>query len=134
MDHFWKDNSNPVFLKNHTQNRMEKLAPDPFLKKIKLSISLDQKSKVSYSLFLLYAKPKAIKIYWNYAADYLHLPHIKLFQKTNRGLELGSLPCFLHNFWSIIFLLIYSINWPSVIVWLSSLCEILGNMCIVIVS
>ena len=31
------------------------------------------------------------------------------------------------------FFLLYSINWPNVIVWLPLLCEILGNMCIRIV-
>ena len=46
--------------------------PRPFSEKLKLSISLDQESKVSYGLFLLYAKgyglfllyakPKAIEI------------------------------------------------------------------------
>ena len=46
-----------------------------------------------------------------------------------RGLELVSLPYFLHNFWGKIFILIYSINWSSFIVWLSLLREILGNMC-----
>ena len=35
----------------------------PFSKKSNLSISLDQKCKVSYSLFLLYAKLRGIKIY-----------------------------------------------------------------------
>ena len=35
----------------------------PFSEKLKLSISLDQKSKVLYSLFLLYAKLRAIEIY-----------------------------------------------------------------------
>ena len=60
-------------------------------------------------------------------------PHIKLFQKIKRGLELVSLPHFLHNFWRKIFLLLYSINWPNFIVWLPLLCEILGNMCIAIV-
>ena len=54
-------------------------SPRSFSEKSKLSISLDQESKVSYSLFLLYTKAKAIEIHWNYAADYLHLPHIKLF-------------------------------------------------------
>ena len=34
-----------------------------FSKKPKLSISLDQYSKVLYSLFLIYAKLRAIKIY-----------------------------------------------------------------------
>ena len=31
------------------------------------------------------------------------------------------------------FVMLYSINWPNINVWLSLLCEILGNMCIVIV-
>ena len=37
--------------------------PRLFSKKLKLSISLDQQSKISYSLFLLYAKLRAIEIY-----------------------------------------------------------------------
>ena len=63
----------------------------------------------------------------------MFLPHTMHFLKTNRGLELVSLPHFLHNFWSKIFLLIYSINWSSFIVWLFLICEILGNMFIAIV-
>ena len=59
-------------------------------------------------------------------------PHIKLSQKMQRGLELVSLPNSPHNFWRKLFLLLYSINWPNVIVWLSLLCEILCNMCITI--
>ena len=38
--------------------------PRPFSEKLKLSISLDQQSKVLYSLFLLYAKLRAIETYW----------------------------------------------------------------------
>ena len=52
-----------IYLENHTQNVVEKLLPDPFLKKTKLSISLDQQS---YSLFLLYAR---IEDYQNTEAD-----------------------------------------------------------------
>ena len=37
------------------------------------------------------------------------------------------------SFFKNIFLLQYSINWPSLIAWLSLICEILGNMCIAIV-
>ena len=37
--------------------------PRPFSEKLKLSISLDQYSKVLYSFFLLYAKLRAIEIY-----------------------------------------------------------------------
>ena len=40
---------------------------------------------------------------------------------------------FPHNVWRKIFLLLYSINGPSFIVWLPLLCEILGNICIAIV-
>ena len=38
--------SETYFLKNHTQNVVEELFPDPFLKKSRLSISLDRQSKV----------------------------------------------------------------------------------------
>ena len=57
-------------------------SPRPSSEKLKLSISLDQQSKVLYSLFLLYRKLRAIEIYWNEAADHLLSPHIELFFKT----------------------------------------------------
>ena len=38
-------------------------SPRPFSEKLKLSISLDQYSKVLYSLFALYAKLRAIETY-----------------------------------------------------------------------
>ena len=40
-------------------------SPRSFSEKLKLSISLDQKPKVLYSLLLLYGKLKAIAIYQN---------------------------------------------------------------------
>ena len=61
-------------------------------------------------------------------------PHINLFLKNIRGLELVSLSHFPHNFWRTIFLLLYSINWSNFAVWLTLLCEILGNLCITIAS
>ena len=51
------------------------------------------------------------------------------FQKIKRRLELASLP---HDLWRKIFLLLYSINWPNLTVWLPLLCEIFGK-CIVII-
>ena len=48
------------------------------------------------------------------------------------GLGLVSPPRFLYDF-SRIFLILYSINWQSFIVWLRLLLEILGNICIVII-
>ena len=58
---------------------------------------------------------------------------MKLFLKIKKGLELVSLPHFLHNFWREIFLLLYSIYLPNFIVWLPLLCEILGNIYIAII-
>ena len=60
-------------------------------------------------------------------------PKIKPFQKTKIGLELISLPHFLHDFWRKIFLLLYYITLPNLIARLLLLLEILGNMYIVIV-
>ena len=57
----------------------------------------------------------------------------KTLLKTKRGLELVSMPHFLHDFWRKTFILIYSINWPKFIDWLPLLRAILVNMCIVIV-
>ena len=45
------------FLKNHIHNVVRKIFPDPS----KLSISQDQLSKILCSLFLLYAKIRAIE-------------------------------------------------------------------------
>ena len=106
--------------------------PIPFYEKLK---SGSKVFKVLRNLFLLYAKPRTIEIFCNQATYHLPLPLIKLFFffKKKRDLELVFLPYFLHNVWRKIFLLIYSINWPSFIVWLSLLREILGNMCTVIV-
>ena len=38
-------------------------SPRPFSEKLKLSISLDQQSKVLYNLFLLYAKLRTIEMH-----------------------------------------------------------------------
>ena len=62
----------------------------------------------------------------------LLLPQKKLFKKQ-KGLELVSLPSFLHGFWRKMFLTLSSINWHIFIVWLLLLLEILRNMCIVII-
>ena len=54
-----------VFLeKSYTKCGGETI-PRPFFKILKLSISVDQYSKVSYILFLLFAKFRAIESDWN---------------------------------------------------------------------
>ena len=51
-----------IFLKNHTQNVVEKLLPDPFLENLNWAY-LAQYSEVLYSLFLLYPKSRAMEMY-----------------------------------------------------------------------
>ena len=54
-----------IFLKKSYTKCGGDTIPRPFPKKLKLSISLDQYSKVLYSLFLLYVRLRFIKIYKN---------------------------------------------------------------------
>ena len=71
----------------------------PFSKKSKLSISLNKWSKFLFRLLSLYAKLRAIDKYWNEAVDHLLLPHVNIFWKKKRGLELVSLSHFPYDFW-----------------------------------
>ena len=58
-----ESNMRNIFLeKSYTKCDGEN-SPRPFSEKLKLTISLDQWSKVLYSFFLLYGKLRAIEIY-----------------------------------------------------------------------
>ena len=87
-----------IFLEKSYRKCGGETIPRPFSKTSKFRISLNQYSKVLYILFLFFAKLRTIETDSNLAADHLLLPHIKLFQKTKRGLELVYLPSFLHDF------------------------------------
>ena len=128
--HLIECNVRNIFLEKSYTKCGGETSPSLFREKWKLSISLDKSSKILYSYTVFIVWP--IEIHWNYAADHLLSPHIKLFKKI-RGLELVTLPHFLHNFWRKIFLVLCSTNWPNFIVLMSLLCEILGNMFIGIV-
>ena len=52
-----------IFLEKSFSNCGGEIIPISSSQKLKLSISLDQWSKISYSLLLLYAKWRAIKLY-----------------------------------------------------------------------
>ena len=73
-------------------------SPKPFSEKFKLSIYLDQQSKVLYNLFLLYGKLRAIDIYIETKLQTTCFCLIlSFFLKQNRsGTSLP--PYFLHNF------------------------------------
>ena len=86
------------------------------------------------------AKSKAIERHWDHILKPWSRPlaitscNVRLFWKTNKDVYLFSLPHFLHDFLGKKpFLLIYSINWPNLVIWLPLLREILGNMCILLV-
>ena len=109
-------NTKNIFLKIHAQNVMERLVPDPFLKRSNWAYiwinSLKFYTVCFYSISS-WGLSKYIETKLQITCFYLIL---SFFKKIKRGLELVSLPHFLHNFWIQIFLLLYSINWPSFIV------------------
>ena len=89
-------------LKNHTQNVLEKLFPRPFLENqiwaylwinsLKFYIVCFSCREIFILLAFILCQVRALKICWNFAADHLLLPHIKLLWKARRGLELISIP------------------------------------------
>ena len=116
--------------KSHTQNAVEVLFPDPLLKNQSWPELWINSQKFYTACF--YCMPgwglsKYIKL------SCLLLPHVKLLEKIKGGLELVSLSHFRNQFWRKICLFLYSITWPNLVVWLNLLCEILGNISIVIV-
>ena len=58
-----ENNIRNIFLENLHAEYGGETSPRPISEKLKLCISLDQQSEVLYSLFLLHAKLRAIKIY-----------------------------------------------------------------------
>ena len=56
-------NMRNIFLEKSCTKCGAETSPRPFSEKLKLSVSLDQLSKVSHSLYLSYAKLRAIEIY-----------------------------------------------------------------------
>ena len=123
-----------MFLKTHTQNVVEKLIPALFLEDESWAYLWINSLKLYIVCFYCMAnwglsKYNETKLWTTYMSS----PHIKLFWKVKRGLELVSQPYFAHSFWRKIFPLLCSINWRNFTVWLPFLCEILGNMCIAIV-
>ena len=63
FDQLIEYNMRNIFLQKSYAKYGGETSPRPFSEKLKLSISLDQWSKVLYSLFLLYGKLRTIEIY-----------------------------------------------------------------------
>ena len=96
-----------------------------------MSISLDQYSKYFCSLFLLYAKLRAIKSIET-KLQTIAFTSYKAFLGNKKRSGTSSLAYFLHDFSIKVFIILYS-TWPNLFAWLPMLREILGNMCITIV-
>ena len=76
--HLIEYNMRYIFVEKSYTKCAEGTIPRPLSKKSKLSISLDEWSKVLNSLFLLHANLRAMEM-WNQAADHLLLSNKKLF-------------------------------------------------------
>ena len=112
---------------------MEKLVPDPILKNEHWAFLWINSLNFFTVCFYCVVSWELLKyIDTMLQSNCFHLI-LRFFYKIKRSLELCTLPHFLHNFWRKIFLSLSSVNRPNFIVWLSLLCEILGNMCIGIV-
>ena len=111
------------FLKNHTQNAVEKLVLGPFLKNQNWAkLWINSLKFYTVCLFCM-SKSRAIEIHWNQRADHLPLSHVTLLQKIKGSPKLVSLPYFLHVFLKNISH-VYSVNWPNFIVWLPWLLDV----------
>ena len=109
---------------------MEKLVPDPILKNEHWAFLWINSLNFFTVCFYRVVSWELLKyIDTKLQSNCFHLI-LSFFKKIKRDLELCTLPHFLHNFWRKILLLLSSVDRPNFIVWLSLLCEILGNMCI----
>ena len=125
---------NIIFEKLYTKCGGE-IVPDPFIKNQNwayLWINRLQFYKICFYCMSKSGLPKYIKSKVLTTSFYLTW---SFFLKKKRGLEQKEvpLPYLLHNFERKIFLALYFINWPSVIVWLPLLLKISGDMCIAII-
>ena len=91
-------NMRNIFLENHTQNMVEKLFPDPFVKNQNrgyLWINSLKFNTVCFQCMPSSGLPKYFQAKLQTTCFYL----IQRFSKKQKGLELASLPHFLLGFW-----------------------------------
>ena len=79
------------------------------------------------ALKLAYNRNKLFKTLHYWSRDMLN------FCILDEGLGINSPAHFVYDFSTKMILMLYSVNWPSFIVWLHLVLEILGNICIAIV-
>ena len=105
-------------LKNRTQNVVEKLVPESFIKNQNWAYIWINSLKCYKVCFYCMSKSRSPKIYEKEVSDQLYLLYIRLFKNKTKQKEVYG---------TIILI------WPSFIAWLSLLLEIMGTMCLVII-
>ena len=128
----WEYNMKNIFLEKPYTKCGGETSPRPFSEKLKLSlyfysfwnfiqfVLLQLQVDDYHNVLKLSCRPFVFTFY-------------KGFLKKKRNLELAFLSRVMHGFCRKSIALVYTFNWPSFIVWLFLLPEILGNICIVIV-
>ena len=94
-----------------------------------MNVFLDQQSEILYSLFLMYIQVEGYQNILKLRCWPLAFISYKAFLKKKKRSGTILPTSFLHDFSSKMFLMLYSINWPNLIVWLLLPLEILGNIC-----
>ena len=94
LDQLIRHNIRNIFLENSYRKCGRETIPRRFSEKPKLSISLDHQSKVLYSLYLSYAKLRAIKIILKLRCRPPAITLYKAFLKSKKGS--GTSPFIFH--------------------------------------
>ena len=117
-----------------------KLFPDPFLKHQSwIYLWMNKLKFCAVVIYLCMNKLKFCAVLFNWMLIWVlqntlfYLLQSFFFKKKKRDLELASLLHFQHDFWRKIFLLSYSIKWPSFIAFLLLIRVTLSSFFIVIV-
>ena len=125
-------NMRNFFLKNHTQNVVENLVPNPFLKNQNwayLWISSPKFTQFVYIVCQVEGSRNILKL----SCRPLTFTSSKAFLKSKKRSGTSISASFCAWFFKKNFLSLYSIDWPNFIAWLLLFREILGNIWIVIV-
>ena len=130
IGHVSEYNTRKIFLKKHTQNMMEKLFPSSFWKHQNAAyVWINSLNCITICFY--YMSSWGLSKYHETELQANCFYFIQSFLKNKKRSELVPMTHFLHDLIGKLLLLLYSII--NLIVWCLLFCEILGNMCMVIV-
>ena len=121
------------FLKNHTQNEVDKLVPNTFLR-VQSWAYLWINSLNIYTVYLYCMSSwRRLSKYIETKLQTTFLYFLQSFFQKKKRPEASISASFCAWFLKKNFRLLYSIDWPNFIDWLFLLRQILSNICVVIV-